>query len=487
VKLLNLAVRNLLRNRRRSVATLAAVLVGAAAILLFGGYITNIRQSMETAYVRTGGHLQIQHRDFLLYGNGNPQAFAIARHQAIVRGIQSDPELAGALAVVTPTLQFGGLAGNYTAGVSRTIFGLGVVAEDHARMRAWNHYAIPFRETPYRLRGTAGDAALIGEGLARVLQLCAALQVARCPAPTVAPSSTDPLASVTASARSGVDNALPADIAALSETLVEANPGAASAGSTAASAGQGRRLELLVSTPRGTPNVAALDVVAAEGQGFKELDEIFLAIHLDRAQRLVYGAAPPQVTAIHVQLQRPEQVPAVMARLAQQLPQWSQGQALAVLDLPTLNPFFVQTLRLFDTLFGFVFVLIGGIVLFTVSNTMNTAVVERTVEVGTLRAMGTRQSGIRRMFVLEGALLGLAGAVSGAAVALLISGVMNSLDLAWLPPGSAEPLPLVLRVWGQHAMLAFVTLGLIAVATLSAWWPAWRAARLDIVESLRHA
>ncbi|MBV5331373.1 ABC transporter permease, partial [bacterium] len=73
------------------------------------------------------------------------------------------------------------------------------------------------------------------------------------------------------------------------------------------------------------------------------------------------------------------------------------------MDFRALNPSYVQTMQMFDTIFGFVFVLIGGIVLFTVSNTMNTTVVERTVEIGTLRAIGLRRGGIRQLFVTEGA------------------------------------------------------------------------------------
>ena len=69
-----LALRNLLRNRRRSIATLLALALGSSAILIFGGFNANIRVSMLTGYVRAGGHLQIQHRDFFLSGNGNPTA-----------------------------------------------------------------------------------------------------------------------------------------------------------------------------------------------------------------------------------------------------------------------------------------------------------------------------------------------------------------------------------------------------------------------------
>jgi putative ABC transport system permease protein len=161
-------------------------------------------------------------------------------------------------------------------------------------------------------------------------------------------------------------------------------------------------------------------------------------------------------------------------------------QPLAVLDFETLNPFYVQTVKLFDTIFGFIFVLIAAIVLFTVSNTMNTAVVERTVEIGTLRAVGLRQAGIRRLFVTEGLLLGLVGAGSGAVLAVVVAFVVNQLGLTWLPPGSSEPLPLLLRVWEENRMIAGTTFGLVVIAVASAWWPAYRAARLKVVDALRH-
>ncbi len=57
----SLAIRNLRRNRRRSLATLLALAIGAAAVLLFGGYAADIRYGLLTNYVRGGGHLQVQH------------------------------------------------------------------------------------------------------------------------------------------------------------------------------------------------------------------------------------------------------------------------------------------------------------------------------------------------------------------------------------------------------------------------------------------
>ncbi len=463
---LSLAIRNLLRNRRRSLATLLALAIGAAAVLLFGGYSADIRYTLLTNYVRGGGHLQVQHRDFFQFGNGNPTAYGIADHDRIIQAIRNDEVLKPMLTVVTPTLQFGGIAGNYDAGVSRTVMGEGFVAEDMDLMRQWDEFHTGQEAMAYALKGASSDSAIVGVGVARVLLLCKALAVANCTSPeteAVAPGK-----------------ALPADIAALSG--IEQAAAAKSAPATGRA-----RIELLASHGRGSPNVAALTVVAAEDQGFKELDDVAVILQFGQAQKLVYGRAVPKATSIMVQLTKTARVGVAAERIRQILAQAVPNQPLSVLDFESLNPFYTQTQQLFDTIFAFIFVLIGGIVLFTVGNTMNAAVVERTIEIGTLRAIGLRQVGIRRIFVVEGFLLGCVGAFVGVATALAISGAVNAAHLTWLPPGSSERLPLNIRVWGETRMMVGATLGLIAIAAGSAWWPAWRAAKLKIVDALRHA
>jgi len=460
---LSLAIRNLLRNRRRSLATLLAMAIGAASILLFGGFSGNINLEMHTRIVQRGGHLQIQHRDFYLYGSGNPIAYGIADYEKILAAIRSDEVLKKIVVVATPTLQFGGIAGNYSANVSRTVLGTGLLADDINRMRQWNDFGLRSSAPLSALAGTTDETAVVGIGVARVLQLCDALAIERCPKPEQ-DQVTD-------------GNAIPDDIAQLSlqETPAVTPKAAAS-----------RRIEVLVVNSRGAPNVTALNVVRAEDQGFKELDEVTLVTHLSKIQRLVYGATQPKVTSIIIQLQHSDQVAQAVERLKPILANFSPSQALAVMDFRALNPFFVQTEQMFDTIFGFVFLLIGAIVLFTVSNTMNTAIVERTVEIGTLRAIGLRRAGIRRLFVAEGMLLGVCGALLGVALALVLSGLVNQMNIPWVPPSTVEPVPLTILVAGDVRMIIGTTIGLIAIATLSAWWPAYRAAKLDVVEALRH-
>lgn len=456
-----LALRNLLRNRRRSVATLLAMTIGGVCILLFGGYIQNIVYGLQSGYVRGGGHLQLQHRDFALYGSGDPTAYGIADYVHIIEIIRNDPVLAPLLTVVTPVLAFGGIAGNFDQGVSRTIVASGVVVADQNALQTWNDYGFPDKPEIMPLTGTGPDAAVIGAGVARVLQLCVPLKVADCKAPPVAtPSGAE----------------IPDDVRAL----------AADAGQAAGTHKAAAQLELLAATASGAPNVARLKVVKAETQGVKEFDDVYVALHLEQAQRLLFGTRTPEVTAIVLQLHHTSQIPAAQARLMYLLHTTLRDRPLTVSDFRALNPYYGQTLGLFNAIFGFIAILIGGIVLFTVGNTMNAAVVERTVEIGTLRAIGLRRRGIRSLFVLEGLLLGVFGALAGMIVALSVAVIVNRSGLTWTPPGRVTPVGLHLRVWGEMPLLAGTALALIGVAILSAWWPARRAARLQVVEALRH-
>jgi len=461
MRTLSLALRNLLRNRRRSLTTLLAMAIGAVTILVFGGYARNIILSLQTSYVMRGGHLQIQRKDYFLYGSGNPAAYGIADYQHVIDVVAHDPVLAPMLAVATPSISLGGIAGNFAAGVSRTIIGAGLVVADRNRMRHWNDYGLPINLPDSALTGTADDAVVIGKGVARVLELCEPLEVENCPKRAKTEVATGAAA--------------PDDVTALA--ALEARPTAQR---------DEARIELLAANVHGAPNVASLHVVKAERQGFKEFDDMFVGMHLAQAQRLLYGNEKPQATAVVLQLKHTSQIPAAKARLAELLATTLRSDPLEVQDFEALNPFYGQALGMFAAIFGFMAVLIGAIVLFTVGNTMSMAVMERTAEIGTLRAMGLRRSGIRWLFMCEALLLGVIGAAAGVAAALLVAWLVNHAGLTWLPPGQVDPVPLTVRVWGEASMMAGTAALLALVAVLSAWWPARRAARMLIVDALRH-
>jgi putative ABC transport system permease protein len=87
---------------------------------------------------------------------------------------------------------------------------------------------------------------------------------------------------------------------------------------------------------------------------------------------------------------------------------------------------------------------------------------------------------------VEGVLIGAIGATVGALLALAVASLVNHAGLTWIPPGNATAVPLRLDVAGRAALVGGAWLGLAIVTTLAALLPANRAARLPVVDALRH-
>jgi putative ABC transport system permease protein len=140
---------------------------------------------------------------------------------------------------------------------------------------------------------------------------------------------------------------------------------------------------------------------------------------------------------------------------------------------------------LYVAIFGFMGIVLVVVVLLAAANTMMMAAAERTREIGTLRALGTRPSAILSMFLAEGFLLACVSCVAGALFALLVRLALNSSGLELPPPpGASHGAPLHVKVY----LLAYAAGAISMVLTLlvASWIPARRAARMAIVEALAH-
>ena len=464
--LFKIAFRNVFRNRRRSLMTLLAIAVGAIAIVLFGEFIGFIRVALKTMTIESVGHLTVFRSGYFDYGAGNPVAFSIDDYQSVIRLIQEDPDIKSKLTVITPTVSLTGIAGNFEINASKTFFGVGFVPSDRSRMLRWDEEGVFDRRVrkPSGLEDDDETSGVVGVGLARVLGFCEKLGIKNCP----------PRPQLLAPAPAA-DTEAP-DIAALAQTEHEQLQ--------AAPTDARPRLDLLAATAGGAPNVMSLFISNAEPQSARELDENFIAMHLRLAQKLLYGRSEPKAMAIVMQLNQTDEIPAVRARLTTLFKQ--RGLDLEVRDFIERQPFYKQAVDMFDTIFFFIALIMGIIVLFTVVNTMGMSVMERTNEIGTARALGVRRSGTRNVFVIEGAFLGAFGAMVGVVLAQIIAVAFNHMGATWTPPGNAAPVPLRVLTTGVLSLLSGTWLGLVIMATVAAVIPANRAARLKVVDALRH-
>ena len=111
-------------------------------------------------------------------------------------------------------------------------------------------------------------------------------------------------------------------------------------------------------------------------------------------------------------------------------------------------------------------------------------VLEKRRDIGVLRTMGVTPFGIMRIFLLQGTLVGLAGTGLGLLVGWLVSFVLGRYKLLHLPGEIyfIDTLPVKIE-WTDFALVAAAATALCFVASL---YPAWRAARLAPVESIRY-
>lgn len=142
------------------------------------------------------------------------------------------------------------------------------------------------------------------------------------------------------------------------------------------------------------------------------------------------------------------------------------------------------TRNMFDMMFGIVFLILVVIVAMSVMNTMGMAVLERTTEIGTLRAVGLKRSGVIRLFAAEGALLGFGGVALGSLITVVICTLIYTCNPTWTPPTLGRAVPLEIRL--EPVCLFLTGIALVLLTLAASIVPARRASNQGIVEALGH-
>jgi len=462
--ILTIAARNIRRNGRRSFMAAASIAVGALSMLAFGAFMATCTLGYRTGVVREYGHLSLFKAGYFEFGAGNPAAYGIADYDRLQAELAADPILKPMVRVVTSTVSLFGVAGNPDRDTSKTFMGTGVIPSKRVEMRSWNEHRLTETDIADNRGLSDGDptTGFVGIGMARMLGLCAALRQADCPAGfKTVPKTVE-----------NVDGVAAQDFSALAETDGVAN------------AGDGARINLLGATATGSPNIVEFRVAKAVTLGNKAIDDMLVGMNIDLAQRLVYGRGEKKVTSIVLQLHHDADLGAARNRLNAFIKE--RGLDLEVRDYAELTPEYGQINRLFGSIFLFIAVVMSVIVLFTVVNTMSMSVMERINEIGTTRALGVRRSGIRAQFLTEGALLGALGATAGVILSHVVSYVIDHSGIMWTPPGNTSGIPLLLPMNTITGLTGVVWFALIVMATIAALIPAGRAARMPVVDALRH-
>lgn len=159
--MLTLALRNILRNRLRTALTLAAIVCGAAAIIVSGGFVEDVFVQLRESTIHSHlGHLQLLRHGYLELGRRDPFRYVIRDADDVVRRVRALPHVT----VVTTRVGFSGLANNGRADLP--VIGEGIEPDNERRLGTATVFVAgePLRD---------GDAfgASMGEGLAHALNL----------------------------------------------------------------------------------------------------------------------------------------------------------------------------------------------------------------------------------------------------------------------------------------------------------------------------
>jgi putative ABC transport system permease protein len=404
---LKLALRNVFRNRRRTIITLAAMGFGAAAIIVFGGFVHSIYFGVRESTIRSQiGHIQLYRRGFSEKGNLAPYDYLIRDYGALRAELARLPHVK----TVTARLGFSGLIS--TGDTTTSFVGTGVDPEGEAELSS---LAVIVDGSDLARRDARG--IILGVGLARAF---------------------------------GVK--------------------------------PGDELTLLTTTKGGALNALAVKVRGVWESGEKAYDDRFLRVGLGEVQRLL-DVEGDEVQSVVLLLDATEHTAVVRERIERLIRE--RGLPLEMKTWDDLALRYHQVRELFGRIFAVLTLIVSIMVVFGITNTMTMAIFERTREIGTIRALGTRRRGVISMFLLEGVSLGILGGVAGVILGIILAKAISAAGIQLPPPpgstrGFLVQIFIVPDVLFQAFRLSIVT------AALASLYPAWRAARVDVVEALRH-
>lgn len=402
--LLTLALRNIYRQRARSAATLAAISIGVAGLILAGGFVQDIFIQLGEAIIHSqSGHIQVTRKGYSEGKNRAPEKYLIDKPEQLKAEIQkAKPGVKLSMA----RLGFTGVLNNGKRDLG--IIGEGIEPDAEAGIGTYMQF-IEGRA----LQNTDQEGIVVGLGVAKSLGLKV-----------------------------------------------------------------GDRVNLIMTLSAGAVNTLDFELVGVFQSFSKEFDSRAVRIPLDAAKSLMDTHAAHLVV---VMLDRTEDTVHTTNILKNKL----SGEDYEVTSWKEISDFYEKTVELYDRQFGVLRLIILIMVLLSVVNSVNMTLFERTREFGTMLAVGDRSNTIFRLIMVESLCLGLIGGIVGMAIGCLAAIGISAIGIPMPPPPNAN---LGYTALIRIVPIAVLTAGAIgfAAAVLATIMPARRAARLDIVDALRH-
>jgi lipoprotein-releasing system permease protein len=232
-------------------------------------------------------------------------------------------------------------------------------------------------------------------------------------------------------------------------------------------------------TPMGTPmpNQDRFIVAGIFETGMYEYDNKFMYTSLPVAQHLTEMGG--DVTGIEVRVRDEFQAQAIGDEIERRL-----GFPFRADDWTTMNAALFSALKLEKLAMAIILGLIVVVAAFNIISTLVMVVADKTREIGILKSMGMTSRQIRRIFMLQGVVIGVVGAALGAAGGVGLTYILDRYRFISIPGDVylIDYLPVAID-WRDLAVILVLSVVVSFVATVH---PARQAAGLLPVEAIRH-
>jgi len=228
-----------------------------------------------------------------------------------------------------------------------------------------------------------------------------------------------------------------------------------------------------------TPTMRQFEITGTFTTGMYDYDMQNVYTTLEDSQELLGITQPGVVGGVGIRTTDPSIAQEVTEEIQELLgfPYYTQSWIVT-------NQALFSALALEKIVMGLILGLIVLVAAFNIVSTLVMVVADRTREIGILKAMGMTRSGIMRVFVLQGAWIGIMGTLVGTVLGVLVSVAIERYELIRIPPDVyfVDHLPVSLRAID----LARIVTASIAISFLATIYPSRRAAALEPVDAIRH-
>ncbi|HZP92314.1 MAG TPA: lipoprotein-releasing ABC transporter permease subunit [Burkholderiales bacterium] len=239
-------------------------------------------------------------------------------------------------------------------------------------------------------------------------------------------------------------------------------------------------------TPAGIlPRLRQFTVVGVFEVGMFEYDAGLAFIHLEDAQKLY--RMEDRVSGVRLKLKDLFEAPRVARELSREL-----AEDLYVTDWTRSHANFFRAVQIEKRVMFIILLLIVAVAAFNIVSTLVMAVTDKRADIAILRTLGAAPGDIMKIFIIQGALIGLIGTFSGVVLGVLVASnievivpaIEHTFGVQFLAKDVyyISDLPSDLQ-WADVVRIAFTAFGLSLLATV---YPSFRAARVNPAEALRY-